>query len=222
MRATAAPIAKHTMIARHGLPNERDAYSLIDDFHPAYEKPKRHVWFARPGTEVTNPATGEITSVPEYFWDEGGSLSVSKLGERIGQGPRKTRATLVSIGMLWSEREVRHVPMQTNPTMTKPEYQRTLRLTEWAVKMRYGRRVASPRGYEFDLLTPSGIAYVDEMLALEKALAEPPVPKIAYSKATDTIKTLLREDPTIRQVDIVRRTGLSKMTVHRAIKALAA
>lgn len=196
--------------------DDAPAYTLLRDaWHEPYG-PDRD-WRVRPGTEVINQATGEITVVPEPFSYRGGDLTVGKLAERLEMGPRKARAALVDLGILHAETEVKIVAMVSDPMMTKPEYSSRLRLSEWAVKMRYGRRVTAGKGYDLDWITPSGRAYVDEMLAMGATLTEPPKKE---PKAIEVIGKLLADDPTLRQVDIVRLTGLSKMTVHRNLRLL--
>ncbi|WP_145960246.1 helix-turn-helix domain-containing protein [Rhizobium leguminosarum] len=153
--------------------------------------------------------------VPEPTFYRGGDLTVSQLAERLGIGPRKARATLASFGMLHEELEAKMVPMVTDQRQTRPEYSSRLRLSEWAVKMRYGRRVTAGRGYDLDWITPAGLAYVDEMLTLAQTTEPNEEPR-----AIEIIDRLLSGDPTLRQVDLMRLTGLSKMTVHRNLRLL--
>ncbi|NKK75836.1 hypothetical protein GFM13_37345 [Rhizobium leguminosarum bv. viciae] len=155
--------------------------------------------------------------VPEIVFYRTGDLTVAQLAKRLGIGPRKTRATLASFGMLHEELEAKMIPMVTDRRQTRPEYSSRLRLSEWAVKMRYGRRVTAGRGYDLDWITPAGLAYVDEMLALGEAQATAPKKE---PKAIETIAQLLAGHPTLRQVDLIRLTGLSKMTVHRNLRLL--
>jgi hypothetical protein len=206
-------IARHIKIARNN--DDAAAYTLLGDT-PYWSFTRDHNWSVRPGTKVTNRATGEITVVPEPTFYRGGDLTISQLAKRLGIGPRKARATLASFGMLHEELEAKRVPMVTDQRQTRPEYSSRLRLSEWAVKMRYGRRVTAGRGYDLDWITPAGLAYVDEMLAFE---AQTTAPK-KQPKAIESIAQLLAGDPTIRQVDLMRLTGLSKMTVHRNLRLL--
>jgi hypothetical protein len=213
-------VKKHVAIAKTGMPKERPAYRMLKD-RPSYKQFNlTHSWPSLPGDDVVNPATGEVTTVSDYVEGEdtdGGAVNVAGLGQHFAMRPQQTRATLASIGILQQEISNKEITMVCDPEETKPYYDRCLRLSEWAVKMRYGRRVLSPLGYEFDLITPAGITYVKEMLELEKALAEPKPVKLS---AMDQIKALLNVDPTLRQVDLITRTGLTKMTVHRALVSL--
>ncbi|MEF0940858.1 hypothetical protein [Rhizobium sp. BR 362] len=207
------------LIARHpAWSNDDDApaYTLLRD---AWHEPCSldHDWRVRPGTQIVNPATGEVTVVPEPLSYRGGDLTVGQLAKRLEMGPRKTRAALVDLGILHGESEVKMVPMVSDPMQTKPEYSSRLRLSEWAVKMRYGRRVTAVKGYDLDWITPTGWAYIDKMLAMSAVLRKPPKKE---PKAIEVIGQLLADDPTLRQVDIVRLTGLSKMTVHRNLRLL--
>ncbi|ASS53680.1 hypothetical protein CHR56_03285 [Rhizobium leguminosarum bv. viciae] len=205
-------IARHSEIARSN--DYAAAYTLLGDTL-YWSFTRDHNWSVRPGTEVTNRATGEITVVPEPTFYRGGDLTVSQLAERLGIGPRKARATLASFGMLHEELEAKMVPMVTDQRQTRPEYSSRLRLSEWAVKMRYGRRVTAGRGYDLDWITPAGLAYVDEMLTLAQTTEPNEEPR-----AIEIIDRLLSGDPTLRQVDLMRLTGLSKMTVHRNLRLL--
>lgn len=213
-------LLKHIEIARSD--DDADAYTFLKDA-THWEPPRKHYWSVRPGTEVTNRATGEITIVPEYAPYRGGDLTVSQLADRLGMGPRQIRATLADLGILHEELEAKMVPMVTDQRQTRPEYSSRLRLSEWAVKMHYGRRVAC-RGYDLDWITPAGLAYINDMLALEEAQPasqEHSAVATKKPKAIEAIKRLLAGDPKLRQVDLVRLTGLSKMTVHRNLRLLA-
>jgi len=210
----------HIEIARRD--TDADAYTLLGD--AAHRSLARsHLWTSRPGNEVTNRATGEITIVPEHAFYRGGDLTVNQLASRLDTGPRTTRATLADLGILHEELEAKMIPMVTDGRQTKPEYSSRLRLSEWAVKMRYGRRVTG-RGHDLDLITPAGVAYIDEMLALEEIQPckgiQPHVPT-KRPKAIEVIERLVSGDQAMRQVDLVRLTGLSKMTVHRNLRLLA-
>ncbi|MBB2700816.1 UNVERIFIED_ORG: hypothetical protein GGI66_005528 [Rhizobium esperanzae] len=142
---------------------------------------------------------------------------MSQLAERLGMGPRKTRATLAGLGILHEELEAKMVPMVSDPMQRRPEYSSRLRLSEWAVKMRYGRRVVTGVGYELDWITPAGLAYIEGMLSTDATAQTAPKKE---PKAIEVIGRLLSADPTLRQVDIIRLTGLSKMTVHRNLRLL--
>ncbi|WP_412474626.1 hypothetical protein ACK83U_13275 [Rhizobium sp. WW22] len=142
---------------------------------------------------------------------------MGQLAKQLGMGPRKARAVLVDLGILHGETEVKMVSMVSDPRQAKPEYSSRLRLSEWAVKMRYGRRVTAGKGYDLDWVTPTGRAYVNEMLAMIATPREPPKKE---PKAVEVIGQLLADDPTLRQVDIVRLTGFSKMTVHRNLRLM--
>lgn len=207
-------LAHHIEIARSA--DDAAAYTLLGD--GSYRPFARdHFWSTRSGNEVTNKATGEITVVPEAVFYRAGDLTVSQVAERLGIGPRKARATLANLGILHEELEAKMVPMVTDRGQGKPEYSSRLRLSEWAVKMRYGRRVTVGRGYDLDWITPAGLAYVDEMLAIGEAHTDAPKKE---PRAIEIIDRLLSSDPTLRQVDLVRLTGLSKMTVHRNLRLL--
>jgi len=206
-------LQKHIEIARGD--TDAEAYTLLGD---AQHRPieRNHFWTMRPGNEVINRTTGEITIVPEHVFYRDGDLTVSQLADRLGLGPRQARATLTDLGILHEELEAKMIPFVTDPRQTKPEYSSRLRLSEWAVKMRYGRRVTAGRGYDLDWITPAGVAHIDEMLAFG---AKPAAPQ-KKPKAIDVIERLLAGDPKLRQVDIVRLSGLSKMTVHRNLRHL--
>jgi len=204
---------KHIEIARGN--DDAEAFTFLRDA-PSWQTTREHFWNARPGAEAINRATGEIKIAPEHVFYRGGDLTVSQLARRMGMGPRKARATLTDLGILHEELEAKMVPIVTDPRQTKPEYSSRLRLSEWAVKMRYGRRVTAGRGYDLDWITPAGLAYIDEMLALGALPSEEP----KKPKAIAVIERLLAGDPKLRQVDIVRLSGLSKMTVHRNLRHL--
>ncbi len=211
-----AMISRHIEIARRDA--DADAYTFTFRRDLQYKKSViDHYWRPLTGAEIINPATGEITVVPEYVSYRGGDKTVSQLAEQLGIGPRQARSALLEIGMLHEETEVRAVPMVSDPQQMKPEYSSRLRLSEWAVKMRYGRRVRDTRGCARDWLTPTGQEYIRAMLAVKEALKPSTTER---PKAAEIIGQLLAGDPMLRQVDIVRLTGLSKMTVHRNLRLL--
>ncbi|MBX5063188.1 hypothetical protein [Rhizobium lentis] len=208
-------IVRHIEVARTD--RDADAYTFLTDDLSYSSRCRGHDWRASPGTEVTNGATGEITRVPPPAFYRGGDITLSQLAERLGMGPRKTRATLASLGILHEELEAKMVPMVSDPMQKRPEYSSRLRLSEWAVKMRYGRRVVTGVGYDLDWITPAGLAYIDGMLSTDATAQTAPKKE---PKAIEVIGRLLSADPTLRQVDIIRLTGLSKMTVHRNLRLL--
>lgn len=208
-------IARHIEVARWD--RDADAYTHLGDDFSYPSICRGYDSRISPGTEVINGATGEITAVPQPAFYRGGDLTVSQLAERLGMGPRKTRATLAGIGILHEELEAKMVPMVSDPMQRRPEYSSRLRLSEWAVKMRYGRRVVTGVGYDLDWITPAGLAYIEGMLSNDVTAKVPPKRE---PKAIEVISRLLTTDPTLRQVDIMRLTGLSKMTVHRNLRLL--
>ncbi len=226
-----ATMDRHVLIARSDPADERPAYMHFNDEDSGIEntndcnKTWAHLWYGQPGTELTNPATGDITIVPDFFRDEGKALTLDRLSMHLSLGPREVRSMLVSIGILHREVTVKHVATVLDPSMTKPEYSHEHRLSEWAVKMRYGRRVKSPKGFDFDLITRSGIAYVKEMCAIADTLAKAgDADPMADPNATpkEVIRTMLSAAPSLRAVDIIKATGLAKATVCRHVAALKA
>ena len=208
-------IAKHVQIASANPPDERDAYL---EFSPSlsendFNRGKPNVWPARPGTEIINPKTGEITVVPPRRVDRDECVNVPKLALKLALGPRKTKDLLLSMGLLQAEIVVKHNPSMVDQGRSRPEYSHEHRLSGWAVNMRHGIRVKSPTSFEFDLITQSGVRYVDEMTALASALRGPKEKLKAKPKAT--VEAAIQADPTLRVIDIVRRTGLSQPTVWR-------
>ncbi|TLX12083.1 hypothetical protein [Rhizobium sp. MHM7A] len=107
--------------------------------------------------------------------------------------------------------------MVSDPTQKRPKYSSRHRLSEWAVKMRYGRRVVTGVGYDLDWITPAGLAYIEGMLSTDVTAQAAPKRE---PRAIEVIDRLLSVNPALRQVDIIRLTGLSKMTVHRNLRLL--
>ncbi|MGR9252516.1 hypothetical protein [Rhizobium leguminosarum] len=201
---------------------EKDAYTYFGDYARKTMALAQY-WKAKSGSEVVNTATGELTIVPISTSYRGGDVTLKQIAQRLQLGPREARASLVNLGMLNGELEAKMVPMHSDAVQFKPEYSARLRLSEWAVKMAYGRRVKGGTGHGMDWITPSGLAYIERMLALPAAVRDHEVtmePK-ERPKAIDVIQKLLAETPGIRQAEIVRRTGFSKMTVHRNRLVLA-
>ncbi|MBQ9353653.1 MULTISPECIES: hypothetical protein [Bacteria] len=217
----------HVTLARTVEPQEKPAYCYQGYPERHQYKTISHYWTARPGTEVLNRATGEITVVPEYLFASGKSLTISKFATKLGKGPRETRAILAELGVLHSEIRVKMVPaviafcngspeMWGQSAQSKPKYEETLRLSEWAVKMRYGCRVPTVTGHDCDILTASGMKWIEEIVSLVDRQTEPKPP----TKAADIIEGLLKLDPAVTPVAIIEKTGLPKMTVYRNYKKL--
>ncbi len=214
--SSAAYINAPAFQGRDPTDTERQAHTYLGDYA---RKPRiiEQYWKASPGSEVLNIKTGELTTVPTPVSYRGGDLTLAQLAEQLQLGPRHTRAALADLGMLHEELEAKMVEMYSDKTQLKPEYSARQRLSEWAVKMGYGRRVKGGTGHGLDWITPSGLNYIERILALPAAVSDPraSMEQKWRPKAIDVIRQLLHDTPDIRQAEIVRRTGFSKMTVHR-------
>lgn len=138
-----------------------------------------------------------------------GELTITEFAEEVGIGPRRVRLTLLRMGILQTEIEVRE---QRNGL---PDYQRAARLSPKAVECRFGRRIEPKDGRAYDVLTPKGQDYLTDRLRGEVERKVSP-----RHAVRETIRKHLQRGMT--QAEIVRLTGLSRQLVSHHVRGLAA
>ncbi len=98
---------------------------------------------------------------------------------------------------------------------SKPKYEETLRLSEWAVKMRYGCRVPTVTGHDCDILTASGMKWIEEIVSLVDRQTEPKPP----TKAADIIEGLLYAGNIRDLIGVAKSIEQSAIDYYKSVAA---
>lgn len=193
---------KHTAQIRKA---ERDLYHALgrtEDF--TVQERQREASNGTP--TLTHTASGDAD------W-----MSISEYAKSKNTGTRKARKVMESLELLQPEIEWRSAPSIADPAQPKPQYRHALRLASWAVQAGLGKRGELHGRPAYDMLSPSGIEWLDARWPVPDAAKVRPVGR-PVSNLREEVRALIDEGKP--QAEIARMLGKSRSTISHHVAAI--